>query len=631
MDSRRALGLGIGLIALKLVLAARMGLIGDEAFYWQCSRRLDWGYADQPPATALLVAAGTAALGPSLLGVRAAFLAAGAALPWASGRWAGALGAGPGALWFLAMPLGAALGVLAVPDVLLALATLALAIALAEAVRAPGPAAWARVGLAGLVGLLVHFRLGFTLAGVGVFFLATARGRALARTPGPWLAAALAALGLVPTALFNAAHGWPALAYQLRDRHPWTFSAAGLLHPLEQAAVVTPGLYVLLLLALARALRGAARGEVPAQLAACLAGVHLALVAGLAPFADPDAFVVHWPLPAYLLLAPLLPGTLGALGARAPRLGAGLGVLALGGGGLGCVLLAGSALDSAFPGRLPRVLLGSGPEVRTMGWEAIAARVAARLAALDPGAPVVVARGWGAAQLDFHLGGRAPAFLLDFGRTRGPRPRVQELQYRLWGRDAAGLARLAGRAGIGVVVVDDGRPFGAAADPQVETLARHATGVVELERLALLGGAKQVGIYRLEGLRPEPAEPDPARIDRPVLAWLDAPAPGTPAGEGLEIAGWAFCDSGGVAAVEALVDGGKAGSLGYGLPRPDVRERVAPRSRDPAHPRVGFAGRVGTAGLAPGEHLLTVRVTTGRGRREDLPPVPFLVGPPAAR
>ena len=42
----------------RLMLAATLSPFGDEAFYWQESRHLAWGYSDLPPLTAWLIRLG---------------------------------------------------------------------------------------------------------------------------------------------------------------------------------------------------------------------------------------------------------------------------------------------------------------------------------------------------------------------------------------------------------------------------------------------------------------------------------------------------------------------------------------------------------------------------------------------
>ena len=60
----------LGLTALRLVVAAWMPLLPDEAYYWVWSRALAPGYFDHPPMVALWIAAGTALAGEGALGVR---------------------------------------------------------------------------------------------------------------------------------------------------------------------------------------------------------------------------------------------------------------------------------------------------------------------------------------------------------------------------------------------------------------------------------------------------------------------------------------------------------------------------------------------------------------------------------
>ena len=71
------------LTAARCLVAARLDLFGDEAFYWQCGQRPAIAYADHPPITAMLVRLGSELLGDRPLGVRFFFLLAGAALPFA--------------------------------------------------------------------------------------------------------------------------------------------------------------------------------------------------------------------------------------------------------------------------------------------------------------------------------------------------------------------------------------------------------------------------------------------------------------------------------------------------------------------------------------------------------------------
>ena len=55
---------------VRFVLAAAIPLVEDEAYYWDWSRRLAFGYFDHPPVIAWLVAGGVKIAGLTPLGVR---------------------------------------------------------------------------------------------------------------------------------------------------------------------------------------------------------------------------------------------------------------------------------------------------------------------------------------------------------------------------------------------------------------------------------------------------------------------------------------------------------------------------------------------------------------------------------
>src|SRR5690606_29331452 len=116
------------IVLAKLVVAARLPLFVDEAFYWQEGRHMSWAYSDLPGLTAWTIRLGGELFGDGVLAARALFLAVSALLPWLVVRIAWrefdprqAWTAGCAALL---LPLFGTLGVMALPDVLMALATL---------------------------------------------------------------------------------------------------------------------------------------------------------------------------------------------------------------------------------------------------------------------------------------------------------------------------------------------------------------------------------------------------------------------------------------------------------------------------------------------------------------------------
>jgi undecaprenyl-diphosphatase len=69
---RRTLCLVGGLLVFRLIFTAvvPLDLVHDEAYYWDWSRQLDWGYYSKPPMIAWLIALSTRLLGSTPLAVR---------------------------------------------------------------------------------------------------------------------------------------------------------------------------------------------------------------------------------------------------------------------------------------------------------------------------------------------------------------------------------------------------------------------------------------------------------------------------------------------------------------------------------------------------------------------------------
>jgi dolichol-phosphate mannosyltransferase len=72
-DKRPWRTLAFGLIAysvvLRLVYAGSVELMPEEAYYWNYSRHLDFGYLDHPPMVAWLIRLGTALFGQTEFGL----------------------------------------------------------------------------------------------------------------------------------------------------------------------------------------------------------------------------------------------------------------------------------------------------------------------------------------------------------------------------------------------------------------------------------------------------------------------------------------------------------------------------------------------------------------------------------
>lgn len=214
-------------VGARVWIASSWGLLADEAYHWRWSDALAWGYFDQPPLIAWVLALARALWGDSPLALRLLPLSAGlggalALLPFARDRslWL---------LWALGLPPLWLMTQLAVPDALLIGAWAAsLACALA------GGRGWIAAGLfAGLAGLAKPtgwLLMPLLLGGAG----------AQRRTAWPWIGAGLALALIGPNLLWNAGHDWVMLRFQVGE---------GLLHPRPPGAwgplrqVVESGLF----------------------------------------------------------------------------------------------------------------------------------------------------------------------------------------------------------------------------------------------------------------------------------------------------------------------------------------------------------------------------------------------------
>jgi 4-amino-4-deoxy-L-arabinose transferase-like glycosyltransferase len=206
----------LALTAVRLLVAATAPLAPDEAYYWVWSRALAPGYLDHPPMIAVSIAAGTALLGDTPLGVRLLGplgAAAGSLALWDAGRRMFDPRAGLAAALLLNATLLLGVGaVTATPDTPLILSWV---FALWAVVRAEGSGDgwwWLLVGLFAGAALLSKYTA--ALLGLGLLLWLLAAARHWLRTPWPWAGGAIAALCFAPVVWWNVRHDWASFAKQ---------------------------------------------------------------------------------------------------------------------------------------------------------------------------------------------------------------------------------------------------------------------------------------------------------------------------------------------------------------------------------------------------------------------------------
>lgn len=586
----------IALCAVKLALAWRLPLFVDEAFYWQEGRHPAWAYSDLPALTAWLARLGDALAPAQAIGLRLPFLAIGAAVPWLmvamTRREFGARAGWQAGLLALLLPLAGTMGLLALPDVPLLLASALCLDAGLRLLRTVDAFAAGELALGLAIGGLTHYRFVAVIAVGFVVLLALREGRAALRDWRVWLAVLAGALAWLPLLLWNLHHADAGVRFQLVDRHPWSFSGEGLWLGALQLLLVTP----LLLAAMAVAVRSAFAGVQPAPRYLALSGLMIVLgffVLGF--FADRERVSFHWPLPGQLALLPLVPLAIAGWprGWRDATFGlAALGLL----GALGYYLLA------LLPAQASGLLRGELRPQHFAGWDELDAAVRTRLGAMPAGTRVVAGNFKIGAQLG-HARNDAdiPVLAHPLNEKHG-----RAAQLASWGLLRERVDRAAAAPLLLVANTADIAPRDMLA--YYHRLCRQLGRLPSPQILNIDHGRERFLLFPVSG----PASGGPCVT--PALSYIDAPLPAARVAPSFDVAGWAFKDGVGIARVEVLLDGEVAAQARYGEANPAIAA-FWKTSTDPNHPHVYFRAQL--AGVPAGAHWLGLRLHGADGSVED--------------
>ena len=219
------------LLVLRVLMAARVELVPDEAFYWTWTRHLAPGYFDHPPMIAVLMWLSTRLLGNTELGVRlpAVLMSLGAMaiLVALARRVLGeARATGYVALMWVVSPLLAVLGLIFTPDtpaVFFSVCGLACAVMIARAddeleeSRAQNRSAglWILFGICSGLAMVSKYTAVLLPAAVCLAMLTSGRGLRHFRRPWIYLSGIIALLVFSPDIYWNAKHHWASFAFQL--------------------------------------------------------------------------------------------------------------------------------------------------------------------------------------------------------------------------------------------------------------------------------------------------------------------------------------------------------------------------------------------------------------------------------
>jgi dolichol-phosphate mannosyltransferase len=219
---RRAIGVVVLAVALRLIYAWRVELMPEEAYYWNYAQHLDIGYLDHPPMVGWLIAAGTALLGDTEFGVRIGALCCGALASLFSYRltreifdepsgWAAVVLAQTLPFFFLT-------GFLMTPDAPLMAAWSGALYFIYRALLKERAQAWWGAGVCLGLGLLSKYTI--VLLGISalLFMVIDARSRHWFKRVEPYAAALFAAMIFSPVIAWNAHNDFASFAFQTSRR-----------------------------------------------------------------------------------------------------------------------------------------------------------------------------------------------------------------------------------------------------------------------------------------------------------------------------------------------------------------------------------------------------------------------------
>ena len=502
---------GVLLALGKGYIIGNVGLFQDEVFYWLESERPGVAYSDLPLMTAWLIRLGTSLLGDTPAGVRLVFYLLGISLPlamyWLARPVVGERHAVHAAGLCLAMPLLAFMGAIAGPDVALVLLNLLALGSLVRALQTRETRFWVLTGVFMALGFAAHYRFApFVAAGL-LYFVTTRHGRTVWKDPGVYLAAAIAFIGVLPTLYFNLVHDGVSVGYHLVDRHSWEFDTKGFLFPFEQALIVSPLLYGLLVYALIKLAGLARKGDSHATLFLFFVVVQAGVYYLLSPFMDQSRVSYHWPLSGYLPLLVYLPVFVARWfeTARSPARRAiyrPLVVLSLSlAGVVGVTLLTVHGLQSRYAELHPRLNPKLTASVSNFaGWREMADRTQTLLDASGPVSLLIGEHYVVAAQMEFHLD--TPLDIYSLGSEK-PAEDGRALQLRLWDRDREGVEKRGGENALITLMTVERRKYSQRKHRRaVEALCSLFTRVEKLDQMVLWGGVKGFEFYHAVDLQP---------------------------------------------------------------------------------------------------------------------------------
>jgi len=245
---------------IRLAYALKLPLTGDEAYFWEWGRHPALGYYDHPPIAGWILWFTRQIMGDTIAAIRIPAVFTGTMVVAIIHRFTlditgSTKSAALTGLLAMGIPVISVLGVLYSTDTpVLAAGTLG-GYFFHKAVNRGDKRAWVWTGLCFAIVLGSKF-LGIPLLGAAaLYILLNPGGRKHLKTPGPYVAAVLSLLGIIPVIIWNASNEWATFTFNFASRHSApSLNLMGVLDYLAgQALALSPLVFLLAIPLLAAA------------------------------------------------------------------------------------------------------------------------------------------------------------------------------------------------------------------------------------------------------------------------------------------------------------------------------------------------------------------------------------------